>query len=157
MAYLFHSGAGLDRIYYGTDTRMSELLVGGLLAVVLHRLGTEFSPSVGRILGIAGALAYAVSLWAMAVVGLFLIVGLISIANRLYNDYAYPPAVVVAEQVSVMSGPGGADQYVVEFDLHTGAEVTQLESHDNWRRVSLPGHDFQGWVSADALELVNLN
>ncbi|MCB0176736.1 MAG: tetratricopeptide repeat protein [Anaerolineae bacterium] len=98
-----------------------------------------------------------VSLWAMAVVGLFLIVGLISIANRLYNDYAYPPAVVVAEQVSVMSGPGGADQYVVEFDLHTGAEVTQLESHDNWRRVSLPGHDFQGWVSADALELVNLN
>ncbi|MEZ5178679.1 MAG: acyltransferase family protein [Acidimicrobiales bacterium] len=66
MAYLFHSGAGLDRIYYGTDTRMSELLVGGLLAVVLHRLGTEFSPSVGRILGIAGAFAYAVSLWAMA-------------------------------------------------------------------------------------------
>lgn len=97
-----------------------------------------------------------VSLWTMVVIGLFLIVGVISIANRLYNEYAYPPAVVVAEQVSVMSGPGGADQYVVEFDLHAGAEVTQLESHDNWRRV-LPGHDFQGWVSADALELVNAN
>ncbi|MCB0164038.1 MAG: tetratricopeptide repeat protein [Anaerolineae bacterium] len=98
-----------------------------------------------------------ISLWTMAIVGLFLIIGVISIANRLYNNYAYPPAVIVAEQVSVMSGPGSADQYVVEFDLHAGAEVTQLESHDDYRRVSLPGHDFQGWVSADSLELVNPN
>ncbi|MCB0210026.1 MAG: tetratricopeptide repeat protein [Anaerolineae bacterium] len=95
-----------------------------------------------------------VSLWSMVVISVFLLAGLISIANRLYNAYNYPAAVIVAENVEVMSGPGGADNYVVEFELHSGAEVTQLESRDSWRRVSLPGNDFQGWISASAIEPV---
>ncbi|MCB0190516.1 MAG: tetratricopeptide repeat protein [Anaerolineae bacterium] len=97
------------------------------------------------------------SLWGMAIVGVFLLAGLISIGNRLYNAHYYPPAVIVAEKVDVMSGPGGADNYVVEFELHSGAEVTQLESRDNWRRVSLPGNDFQGWISASSIEPVTPN
>ena len=37
MYHLHRVGAGIDRIYYGTDTRMAEILVGGVLAIVLYR------------------------------------------------------------------------------------------------------------------------
>ena len=36
MVTLFEHGASIDRLYYGTDTRAAELLVGALLAVLLH-------------------------------------------------------------------------------------------------------------------------
>ena len=97
------------------------------------------------------------SLWSILVIGVFLLIGIISISTRFYNDYYYPSAVIVNEEVNVMSGPGGVDQYVVEFELHSGAEVTQLENRGNWRRVSLPGNDFQGWIAFDSIELVTLN
>jgi peptidoglycan/LPS O-acetylase OafA/YrhL len=35
MAYLFHGGSGLNRVYYGTDTRALALLIGAALAVVV--------------------------------------------------------------------------------------------------------------------------
>ncbi len=89
----------------------------------------------------------------LAMVGLLLVVGLISMVNRIYTEQHYPPAVIVAQQVDVTSGPGDADQYLVEFDLHSGAEVQLLESRAGWRRISLPG-DLQGWVPAEAMELV---
>jgi peptidoglycan/LPS O-acetylase OafA/YrhL len=34
MAYLWHSGAGIDRVYYGTDTRAFDLLVGASAAMI---------------------------------------------------------------------------------------------------------------------------
>ncbi|HEX3462404.1 MAG TPA: acyltransferase family protein [Acidimicrobiales bacterium] len=37
MAYLYHRGSGINRIYYGTDTRAQALLIGAALAVVLAR------------------------------------------------------------------------------------------------------------------------
>ncbi|HEV2370009.1 MAG TPA: acyltransferase family protein, partial [Acidimicrobiales bacterium] len=36
MAVLYHAGAGINRVYYGTDTRAQDLLVGAALAVVLR-------------------------------------------------------------------------------------------------------------------------
>jgi tetratricopeptide (TPR) repeat protein len=95
--------------------------------------------------------------WGLAVIGLlavFLVVGLLSMANRYYTAQTYPPAVIVAEQVDVTSGPGGSDQYLVEFNLHDGAEVSLLESRSGWQRVTLPG-DLQGWVTAEAVEPVS--
>lgn len=89
----------------------------------------------------------------MAVLALFLVIGLLSMASRYYRIQRYPPAVVVAEQVNVTSGPGNADQYLLEFTLHSGTEVLVLESRPDWRRVSLPG-DLQGWVAAEAIEPV---
>jgi len=89
----------------------------------------------------------------MAIMGLFLAIGLISIANRYYTERFYPPAVIVAQQVDVTGGPGDADQYLVEFDLHSGAEVRLVESRPDWRRIALSG-DLQGWVPAGAIELV---
>ena len=36
MAVLYHGGAGINRVYYGTDTRAQDLLVGAALAIVLR-------------------------------------------------------------------------------------------------------------------------
>ena len=44
MTVLSHGGTGLDRLYYGTDTRIGELLIGGALAAVLARTGRDFQP-----------------------------------------------------------------------------------------------------------------
>jgi hypothetical protein len=62
--------------------------------------------------------------------------------------------VVVAREVDVTSGPGGGEQYVVEFNLHGGAEVRMIDSRPGWRRIALPGNDFQGWLPANAIEPV---
>jgi tetratricopeptide (TPR) repeat protein len=98
-----------------------------------------------------------VCLWAAAVVGIFLVIGLISIFNRHYIEWRYPAAVIIAPEVDVTSGPGSTDQYLVEFNLHTGAEVNILESRPGWRRVALPGNDFQGWVPEEAIQQVAIN
>ena len=96
-----------------------------------------------RLWGVAG----------IAIVGFFLLVGLASIFNRYYTEQVIPPAVIVAEQVDVTSGPGGTEQYLVEFDLHSGAEVQLLESRPGWRRIRLSGN-LQGWVPAETVEPV---
>ena len=95
-----------------------------------------------------------VSLWVLGALGIFLLVGVISMANRYYLEQTAPPAVVVASQVDVTSGPGTGEQYLVEFNLHTGAEIRLLESRPDWRRVALPGGNSQGWVPAQAVESV---
>lgn len=90
---------------------------------------------------------------ASGVMALFLVIGLFSITNRASAAENTPPAVIVAPQVDVTSGPGGAGQYLVEFNLHAGAEVRVLESRSGWERITLPG-DLQGWVPDEAVEMV---
>src|SRR4051812_16077341 len=63
MAALYQGGASLDRLYYGTDTRMAELLVGACLAVVLFKTGVQFSERVRRILGAVGLVCFVATLW----------------------------------------------------------------------------------------------
>jgi tetratricopeptide (TPR) repeat protein len=119
-----------------------------LLALVLWELiagvviGAILKPSIRR--------------WGAITVGglaVFMVIGLLSIANRYYTDETYPAAVIVAQQIDVTSGPGGTDQYLVEFTLHAGAEVSVLESRPGWQRITLPG-DLQGWVPDKAVEQV---
>ena len=58
MAALYHAGAGPSRVYYGTDTRAQELLVGAALAVVLRRRpapATAWARAAASALGLAGA------------------------------------------------------------------------------------------------------
>lgn len=95
------------------------------------------------------------ALWAAVIPGMFLMAGLISMANRSYTASTSPPAVVIAPEVDVTSGPGSSSDYVVEFTLHAGAEVRQVDSRPNWRQISLPGENFKGWVPADTVELVD--
>jgi tetratricopeptide (TPR) repeat protein len=94
------------------------------------------------------------ALWGAGIFGVFLIVGLLSMTNRIYREYSSPAAVIVASSVDVTSGPGDADQYVVEFTLHTGAEVRVVDTRPGWRRVALPGNNFQGWLPAESMETV---
>ncbi len=65
---LLARGAPLDRLYFGSDVRAAELLIGGLLAVwwVRHR---ELSPQGRRVALILGALAFLAMLvlWHVAV------------------------------------------------------------------------------------------
>jgi len=91
--------------------------------------------------------------WVMAVLALCLALGVASTANRLYAEWQYPAAVVVAPKINITSGPGGSDQYLAEFTLHAGAEVLVLENRSGWRRITLPG-DLQGWAPAEAVEEV---
>src|SRR5688572_15531924 len=93
-------------------------------------------------------------LWVGGVITLFLVLGLLSMAGRYYAQEAYPAAVIIAPEIDVTSGPGNAQQFLVEFNLHAGAEVLLLDSRPGWRRVALPGNDFQGWVPEEAVEPV---
>lgn len=70
MWWLFGDGASIDRLYYGTDTRASEMLLGCLLAILLHHWRPSLRPQAQRALGLAGLLAYGVSLWAFFSVSL---------------------------------------------------------------------------------------
>jgi peptidoglycan/LPS O-acetylase OafA/YrhL len=70
MIFLYDAGAGLDRIYYGTDTRMAEMLVGALLAVVVTEIGERFTERARRTLGFVGVFAFALSAWGSATIPL---------------------------------------------------------------------------------------
>lgn len=69
MAFLYDSGRGLDRIYYGTDTRMGEILAGCLLAAVLFHV-PRISHRALTWMGAAGVIAYVATMWATVTVPL---------------------------------------------------------------------------------------
>jgi peptidoglycan/LPS O-acetylase OafA/YrhL len=64
MAVVFRPGIDPSRVYYGTDTRAFELLVGAALAMVWpsQRLKAGIAPAAGRMLDACGALGLAVVL-----------------------------------------------------------------------------------------------
>ena len=101
-----------------------------LLVIVFTRLNSEAGKQ---------RLAYL-----MVVVGFFLVVGIFSMGARLYVEAARPDGIIIVEGIDVTSGPG--EQYIVEFTLHSGTEISILEERPNWTRVTLPGGQLQGWV-----------
>jgi peptidoglycan/LPS O-acetylase OafA/YrhL len=48
MAWLYHGGSGLNRVYYGTDTRASGLLVGATVAIAMAIRQQSFRPAEVR-------------------------------------------------------------------------------------------------------------
>jgi hypothetical protein len=95
------------------------------------------------------------TLSAIFVVLFFLLGGVLSLGTRLFVEATRPAGVIVAEEAPVVSGPG--PQYTTEFTLHNGAEVSLLETRGNWTRLSLPGDELQGWVTASSVERVTLS
>ena len=89
---------------------------------------------------------------AAAAAAVLLLLGGGALAGRLYFDSASTEAVIVAEEVDVVSGPGG--RYNPEFTLHAGAETGLVERRGAWARIALPGGSLQGWVPAAAIEQV---
>ena len=75
-AVLYHHGAGVTRLYYGTDTRVQEVMAGALLAVVLPRLarwvrsadvgGATGPVSAGRVVSVIGSVGGLTLLWALS-------------------------------------------------------------------------------------------
>ena len=68
MAVLYHPGLDPSRVYYGTDTRAQELLIGAALAMVWpsRQLRRAITPSAKRmidLLGVAGLVVIAVFFW----------------------------------------------------------------------------------------------
>jgi peptidoglycan/LPS O-acetylase OafA/YrhL len=61
--HLTRTGAPLDRVYLGTDTRLTEILLGSILAVLVVRGILRPGPRAQRALGWSALAAYAVSLW----------------------------------------------------------------------------------------------
>jgi peptidoglycan/LPS O-acetylase OafA/YrhL len=70
MVGLYERGASLDRLYYGTDTRAAELLVGAVLAVVLHHRALRPGPAARRMLAAVGLVAFTATIWAWTAIPL---------------------------------------------------------------------------------------
>ena len=66
-AVLYHTGRSVDRLYFGTDTRLAELMVGVLLATWWARTGTK-APRSSTSLTLAGVAAMVAlgCMWVMA-------------------------------------------------------------------------------------------
>jgi len=92
--------------------------------------------------------------YALVVASLLLAVGLVGLVSRLHMTNTSPEAVVVAQEAAVTSGPG--PQYVTEFSLHSGTEVSIVETRENWVRLGVADGELQGWVPAGAVETVAL-
>jgi tetratricopeptide (TPR) repeat protein len=90
--------------------------------------------------------------YALIVAVILVLFGSISLGSRLYLEKTQPAGVVLAGEIDIKSGPGA--QYITEFTLHSGAEVSILETRGNWARLALPGGELQGWVSTDTVEAV---
>jgi uncharacterized protein YgiM (DUF1202 family) len=83
-----------------------------------------------------------------AIAGVLCLLVVLSIGIRWLDDSRQPPAVIVANEVSLHSGPG--HDYLTEFSLHAGADVRIIERREKWVRVAIPG-GLQGWAPDDAV------
>ena len=90
--------------------------------------------------------------YASVLVAILLLLGTASLGSRLYSETNDRAAVVVAQSVEVLVGPG--TQFDAQFTLHSGAEAGLIETRGAWSRLRLAGGQLQGWVPADAIELV---
>jgi tetratricopeptide (TPR) repeat protein len=77
----------------------------------------------------------------------------LALGSSLYVDNRSSDGVIVASELDVTSGPG--TQYVTEFTLHSGAEVSLIETQGNWVRLAFPGNDLEGWVPASGIEAID--
>lgn len=64
MFVLFEQGAAVDRLYYGTDTRAAEMLIGCTLALLLYRHRPDLGDRGKAALGGAAALSTVAITWA---------------------------------------------------------------------------------------------
>jgi peptidoglycan/LPS O-acetylase OafA/YrhL len=106
-ALLFHGGQGLDRVYYGTDTRASGLLAGAALAIVMARLrlagraGTETAEPGDGVRG-APAGAGLIGLVSLAsAVALAGTLGLMATTNGNDDHWLYPWGFLLVDAMSV--------------------------------------------------------
>jgi peptidoglycan/LPS O-acetylase OafA/YrhL len=89
---LFDGGKGLDRVYYGTDTRADSLLAGAALAIAFALRGQgDQLPSRGRSIGLGAR-----RLGALAIVGMSLVLALMCFANS-GAGWLYPGGLIAVD------------------------------------------------------------
>ena len=71
--------------------------------------------------------------------------------SRLIADRVQTEGVIVADEIDVTSAPGAGA--IIEFTLHSGAEVNVMEQRSGWARLALPGEHLQGWVPQDTIQI----
>ena len=135
-----------------------EAALVALARRIIHWLTLEEAAAIALLLWIAlcglviGALLWRkrrqLGRYGAGVVAGLLLLTLLSIGVRRWDTGREPPAVVVAPEVTVRSGPG--EDYLTEFALHAGAEVRLIEQRGEWVRLVLPG-GLQGWAPAAAV------
>ena len=76
----------------------------------------------------------------------------LSLGSRIYAERTQPEGVVVAPVVAVSSEPG--EQFITDFSLRSGTEVSLVETQGNWARLAIPGDAIEGWIPLDAVETV---
>ena len=111
-----------------------------LLWLLYRRLASGTFHTVAR-----AALLMGVVLWLSSAVAL---------GGLRYSETRWPPAIVLAPELTVVSGPG--TQYTTEFTLHSGAQVSLLETRGAWVRIALPGEQLQGWAPTSAVALISV-
>jgi hypothetical protein len=132
---------------------LDELAMAALAAWILFVfLVILFGTARGRRTGAAGAWRKGLQ-YALVVSAVVLAVGILTLGSALVTGPNLAEGVIVAEMVDVTSGPGG--QYVAEFTLHGGAEVSLVETRGSWVRLALPSGELEGWVPANAVESVS--
>lgn len=72
--------------------------------------------------------------------------------TRLYIETQHPPAIVITQEIAVMSGP--SDEFLMLFTLHEGTELSVLERRDAWVRIGL-SDGRQGWILDRSLAYVS--
>jgi cytochrome c-type biogenesis protein CcmH/NrfG len=88
----------------------------------------------------------------LVAVSVALAVSVLALGSYLYAGSGKSAGVIVADVVDVTSGPGA--QYMATFSLHSGAEVSLVETRGSWVRLVLPGGELEGWVPGSAVEAV---
>ena len=81
--------------------------------------------------------------------GALLLVAALGLGSRLV-DLRQPPAIVVADQVTLAAGPG--DQYGGAITLQGGSKVSVIDQRGDW--VEVATQDVAGWAPADAIAVI---
>jgi len=90
--------------------------------------------------------------YSMVMVLLILVLGALTVGNRVYAEKTHPVAVVTAESVDVHSDPD--ESGLTQFTLHSGVQVILLDTRGRWAQLALLGEQFQGWIPVEAVEAI---
>ena len=81
--------------------------------------------------------------------GILLAISGISLAKKVYDSHFSRRAIVLKEEIDVRSGPGS--DFILEFQLHEGTEVTVEDEKGEWALVRL-SEDMKGWTPDKGIE-----
>jgi predicted TPR repeat methyltransferase len=128
---------GLSRVSVNELTLAASLVYLLLVVLLLVRLFLEAAVA-RRALGTAAL-----------VLGIALCAGTGALGMKLQHQHADRSAVVLADEVTVRSGP--TENFDAVFKLHAGAVVSAVETRGVWDRVEA-SPKLTGWLRRDTIE-----